>query len=89
MQIPGQRYCPPAEVSKNCCRRIGNDHGRSNKPRYYYSFVEGDEGKREVAEPRLVVQMDTESSIIYQKTCLGYYFEKPVQVRYFVAFIHI
>ncbi|KAK6129296.1 hypothetical protein DH2020_037005 [Rehmannia glutinosa] len=79
-KIPGQRYAPPAEVSKTCCRRIGKDHQRSNKPRYYYSFVERQEGKKEVVEPRLVVQMDTESSIIYQKTCLGYYYEKPVQV---------
>ncbi|KAL7141041.1 hypothetical protein ABFS83_08G027700 [Erythranthe nasuta] len=79
--IPGQRYCPPAEVSKNCCRRIGKENERLNKPRYYYSFLEGDEeGKEDAAEPRLVVQMDTESSIIYEKTCLGYYFEKPVQV---------
>ncbi|KAL2240374.1 UNVERIFIED_CONTAM: Phosphatidylinositol 3,4,5-trisphosphate 3-phosphatase and protein-tyrosine-phosphatase PTEN1 [Sesamum indicum] len=78
--IPGQRYCPPTEVAKSCCRRIGTDHERCNKPRYYYSFVESEEGKKEVVEPHLVVQMDTESSIIYQKTCLGCYYEKPVQL---------
>ncbi|GER45814.1 calcium/lipid-binding (CaLB) phosphatase, partial [Striga asiatica] len=79
-KVPGQRYAPPAEVSKSCCRRIGKDHERlSNKPRYYYSFVEKEEGKEEAVEPRLVVQMDTESSIIYQKTCLGFHYEKPVQ----------
>ncbi|GFP91774.1 hypothetical protein PHJA_001321400 [Phtheirospermum japonicum] len=78
--VPGQRYGPPAEVAKSCCRRIGKDHERPNEPRYYYSFVESEEGKKEVVEPRLVVQMDTESSIIYEKTCLGCYYEKPVQV---------
>ncbi|CAA0834560.1 Calcium/lipid-binding (CaLB) phosphatase [Striga hermonthica] len=81
-KVPGQRYAPPAEVSKSCCRRIGKDHEKlSNKPRYYYSFVEKEEGKEEAVEPRLVVQMDTESSIIYQKNCLGYHYEKPVQVK--------
>ncbi|KAL6526383.1 Phosphatidylinositol 3,4,5-trisphosphate 3-phosphatase and protein-tyrosine-phosphatase pten1 [Orobanche minor] len=79
-KVPGQRYGPPAEVAKSCCRRIGKDHGRSNKPRYYYSFVEREEGKREAVEPRLVVQMDTESSVIYQKNCLGHHYEKTVQV---------
>ncbi|KAG8384648.1 hypothetical protein BUALT_Bualt04G0139800 [Buddleja alternifolia] len=79
-KIPGQRYCPPAEVSKSCCRRIEADYEKCNSPRYYYSFVESDEEKKEVKEPRLVVQMDTESSIIYQKTCLGHYYEKPVHV---------
>ncbi|KAI3452251.1 hypothetical protein Pfo_008916 [Paulownia fortunei] len=79
-KIPGQRYGPPAEVSKSCCRRIGKDYERSDKPRYYYSFVEIEEGKKEEVEPHLVLQMDTESSIIYKKTCLGYHYEKPVQV---------
>ncbi|PIM99957.1 Clathrin coat dissociation kinase GAK/PTEN/Auxilin [Handroanthus impetiginosus] len=79
-KIPGQRYCPSVSVSKGCCRRIGKDYERSNEPRYYYSFVESEEGKKGVEEPRLVVQMDTERSIIYQKTCLGYHYEKPVQL---------
>ena len=30
--------------------------------------------------PRLVVQMDTESSVIDEKTCLDFYFDKPVRV---------
>ncbi|KAL0350831.1 UNVERIFIED_CONTAM: Phosphatidylinositol 3,4,5-trisphosphate 3-phosphatase and protein-tyrosine-phosphatase PTEN1 [Sesamum radiatum] len=30
--IPGQRYCPPTEVAKSCCRRIGTDQERCNKP---------------------------------------------------------
>ncbi|KAL6553038.1 hypothetical protein OROGR_006880 [Orobanche gracilis] len=78
-KVPGQRYGPPAEVAKICCRHIRKDHERSNKPRYYYSFVEREEGKKEAVEPRLVVQMDTESSVIYQKNCLGHHYEKPVQ----------
>ncbi|KAL2523154.1 Calcium/lipid-binding (CaLB) phosphatase [Forsythia ovata] len=77
--IPGQRYRPPAEVSKSCCRHIKEDCQRSNSPRYYYSYVDRDGGE-EKTSPHLVVQMDTESSIIYQKNCLGYCYEKPVQV---------
>ncbi|XP_051117670.1 phosphatidylinositol 3,4,5-trisphosphate 3-phosphatase and protein-tyrosine-phosphatase PTEN1 [Andrographis paniculata] len=82
-EVPGQRYRPPAEVIKSCCRRIKN-HDQCNKPRYYYSFVEGEEGeegKKEVSEPRLVVQMDTESSMIYQKTCLGCQYDEPVRIQ--------
>lgn len=34
--------------------------------------------------------MDTESSILYQKACLEYYFDKPVQVRdWFLQFSYI
>ncbi|GER45815.1 calcium/lipid-binding (CaLB) phosphatase [Striga asiatica] len=81
-KVPGQRYAPPVEVSKSCCRRIRKNHERSsNKPRYYFSLVEKEEGKEKAVEPRLVVQMDTESSIIYQKNCLGFDYEKPVQVK--------
>ena len=78
-EIPGQRYRPPSEVSKSCCRRIGKDYDRCNEPRYYYSFVESEEGNED--EARLVVQMDTESSIIYEKTCLGHHYEKPLQLK--------
>ncbi|CAK9162966.1 unnamed protein product [Ilex paraguariensis] len=79
--IPGQRYCPHAEVSKSWCRQIEKGYQRANSPRYYYSFIERDEGKKPAREePHLVVQMDTESSILYQKTCLDHYYEKPVQV---------
>lgn len=60
------------------------DDEKSYDSRYYYSFMEGDEGKKDAEEePHLVVQMDTESSIIYQKTCLGHHYEKPLQVRQF------
>uniref|UniRef100_A0A5B6ZHT1 Putative Calcium/lipid-binding (CaLB) phosphatase n=2 Tax=Davidia involucrata TaxID=16924 RepID=A0A5B6ZHT1_DAVIN len=81
-EVPGQQYCPPVELSKNCCRQIKKGFQRPNNPRYYLSFIEKDgEGKKsEVEEPRLVVQMDTEIPVLYQKTCLDYYFEKPVQV---------
>lgn len=79
-EIPGQRYCPPTEVSKNCCRKIRQDRDRSPLPRYYYSFVECEEGNEEIMEPRLVAQMDTESSVIYQTNCLSCCYEKPVQL---------
>ncbi|XP_019157032.1 PREDICTED: phosphatidylinositol 3,4,5-trisphosphate 3-phosphatase and protein-tyrosine-phosphatase PTEN1 [Ipomoea nil] len=81
--IPGERYCPPVEVSKSCCRGNKNEFHRPNSPRYYYSFLEGNEEEDEVEEekePRLVIQMDTESSMLYQKTCLDYYYETPLQV---------
>ena len=41
---------------------------------------EEDEVLTKRKEPRLVVQMDTESSIIDEKTCLDFYFDKPVRV---------
>ncbi|KAK0584001.1 hypothetical protein LWI29_006280 [Acer saccharum] len=79
-EIPGQLYRPPVEISKSCCRSVKKGFQRSPGPRYYVSFIEGDEGnKLESQEPRVVVQMDTESSILYQKTCLEHCFEKPVQ----------
>ncbi|CAL5399102.1 unnamed protein product [Camellia sinensis] len=37
--------------------------------------------RSEPVEPHLVVQMDTESSVLYQKTCLDYCFEKPIKVE--------
>lgn len=82
-EIPGQRYRPSVEVSKSCCRRIKRGSQRSYSPRYFYSIVdeEGEDNKQQsTAEPRLVVQMDTESPILYQKTCLDCCFEKPIQV---------
>ncbi|KAA8547942.1 hypothetical protein F0562_004371 [Nyssa sinensis] len=81
-EIPGQRYCPSVEIFKNCCRQIKKGYHRPNNPRYYLSFIENDKvGKKsELEEPHLVVQMDTESPVLYQKTCLDYNFERPVQV---------
>ncbi|KAH7554521.1 hypothetical protein ACOSP7_028070 [Xanthoceras sorbifolium] len=77
-EIPGQLYRPPVEISKNCCRPIKKGFQRSTYPRYYLKGEEGN--KLESEEPRVVVQMDTESSILYQKTCLEHRLEKPVQV---------
>ncbi|KAF5958737.1 hypothetical protein HYC85_005962 [Camellia sinensis] len=81
-EVPGQRYCPPVEVFKSCCREVKKGCVRPNSSRYYLSFVDqGGEGNRsEPVEPHLVVQMDTESSVLYQKTCLDYCFEKPIKL---------
>lgn len=72
------------EVAKSCCRPIRKGYQRNNSPRYYISFIQDDEeGKKsELEEPHVVVQMDTESPVIYQKTCLDCYFDNPVQVSY-------
>ncbi|GAB4827339.1 Phosphatidylinositol 3,4,5-trisphosphate 3-phosphatase and protein-tyrosine-phosphatase pten1 [Ancistrocladus abbreviatus] len=81
-EVPNQLYCPPMEVVRGCCRQIKEGCQRSSSPRYYYSFINIDEAG-EIAEseqPRVVAQMDTESSIIYQKSFLDYYFDKPVLV---------
>lgn len=45
--------------------------------------------KQEKKEPRLVVQMDTESSMLYQKTCLDHFYDKPVQVRIITLFLFL
>ncbi|GLU10979.1 hypothetical protein SLE2022_277530 [Rubroshorea leprosula] len=80
-EIPNQSYRPAVEVFRGCCHEIKKGYQRTESPRYYLSFVEGDEGKNaELEEPHVVVQMDTESSMLYQKTCLDYHFNKPVQV---------
>ncbi|XP_021905399.1 phosphatidylinositol 3,4,5-trisphosphate 3-phosphatase and protein-tyrosine-phosphatase PTEN1 isoform X2 [Carica papaya] len=80
-EVPNQLYQPPVEVFKGCCREMKKGHQRTNSPQYYLSFIDGDEGEKlHEEEPHVVVQMDTESYMIYQKTCLDYYFEKPVQV---------
>ncbi|GAV65720.1 DSPc domain-containing protein/PTEN_C2 domain-containing protein [Cephalotus follicularis] len=82
-EIPNQLYRPHVEVYKSFCRQITRGFQRNNSPRYYYSFLADDEvGKKsESEEPHVVVQMDTERPIIYQKTCLDYNFDKPVQVN--------
>ncbi|CAM8991193.1 unnamed protein product [Rhodiola kirilowii] len=81
-KTPGQLYCPPVEVTKKCCRQIKKGFHRNYSPKYYLSFVDTDEeGKvSELEEPRLVVQMDTESPALYKKTCLDYYFENPIKI---------
>ncbi|PSS35119.1 Phosphatidylinositol 3,4,5-trisphosphate 3-phosphatase and protein-tyrosine-phosphatase [Actinidia chinensis var. chinensis] len=82
LEVPGQQYYPPVEIFKSCCRKVKKGCPRPNSCRYYLSFVDQDEGanQSEPLEPHLVVQMDTENPVLYQKTCLDYYFEKPVKV---------
>ncbi|KAF8041465.1 hypothetical protein BT93_A0156 [Corymbia citriodora subsp. variegata] len=80
-EIPNQLYRPSMEVTKGCCRPIKKGFQRNNSPRYYLSFDGGEIiGKSESEEPHVVVQMDTESPVLYQKTCLDYYFDKPLHV---------
>ncbi|XP_056176069.1 phosphatidylinositol 3,4,5-trisphosphate 3-phosphatase and protein-tyrosine-phosphatase PTEN1 isoform X4 [Syzygium oleosum] len=80
-EIPNQLYRPSMEVTKGCCRPIKKGFQRNNSPRYYLSFNRGEiVGESESEEPHVVVQMDTESPILYQKTCLDYYFDKPLHV---------
>lgn len=80
-QKPDQMYHPSVEVTRNCCRPIKKGYQRTNSPRYYISFTNGDkEDKPQSEEEHVVVQMDTESPIIYQKICLDHYFDKPLQV---------
>ncbi|XP_020593607.1 phosphatidylinositol 3,4,5-trisphosphate 3-phosphatase and protein-tyrosine-phosphatase PTEN1 isoform X2 [Phalaenopsis equestris] len=81
--IAGQLYRPSIEVAKGCCREVKEGDRRSNSPRYYLSYVDdggNDLDRIEVVSPRVVVQMDTERSALYQKTCLDYCFESPLQV---------
>ncbi|KAJ4707380.1 Phosphatidylinositol 3,4,5-trisphosphate 3-phosphatase and protein-tyrosine-phosphatase [Melia azedarach] len=82
-EVAGQLYRPPMEVSRGCCRPVKNGDQRNTNPSYYVSLVEDEEegSKQESEEPRVVVQMDTESPIIYQKTCLDHYFDKPLRVN--------
>ncbi|OMO87720.1 hypothetical protein CCACVL1_08802 [Corchorus capsularis] len=79
-EIPNQRYRPPVEVAKNCCREIKKGYEGNSSPRYFLSYLEGNkEGiESEPEEPHVVYQMDTESPVLYQKTCLDYHFNKPV-----------
>ncbi|KAB1211487.1 Phosphatidylinositol 3,4,5-trisphosphate 3-phosphatase and dual-specificity protein phosphatase PTEN [Morella rubra] len=80
-EMPDQLYRPSVELARSCCREINKGYQRSNSPQYYLSFTNIDEeGKKSQLEEHVVVQMDTESSIIYQKTCLDHYFEKPLRV---------
>lgn len=82
LQIPNEVYRPPVEAYRGCCRQIEKRYQRNNSPRYYISILEGDKdgNQSETEEPRIVVQMDTESPAIYQKSCLDHYFDKPIQV---------
>ncbi|WZZ04887.1 hypothetical protein YC2023_090808 [Brassica napus] len=85
-EVSNEMYPPSVELSRGCCRQFKKGYCRSLSPRYYISHShmncdsEEDEVLRNRQEPRLVVQMDTESSIIDEKTCLDFYFDKPVRV---------
>ncbi|KAL6994160.1 Phosphoric monoester hydrolase [Sarracenia purpurea var. burkii] len=81
-KVPGQRYYPPVEIFRSCCRKVKKGCSRPDSPCYYLSCIDRDEGGNQFkpVEPHLVVQMDTESPVLYQKTCLDYYFEKPVKL---------
>ncbi|XVF16701.1 hypothetical protein REPUB_Repub10bG0055000 [Reevesia pubescens] len=81
-EIPNQMYRPPVEIAKSCSREIKKGYEANSSPRYFLSFVEGNEERitSESEEPRVVVQMDTQNPVLYQKTCLDYHFNKPVQV---------
>ncbi|XP_020243834.1 phosphatidylinositol 3,4,5-trisphosphate 3-phosphatase and protein-tyrosine-phosphatase PTEN1 isoform X2 [Asparagus officinalis] len=81
-EVPDQLYQPSVEVVKGCCRQVKQACQITDSPRYYMSCVDNDSDQsnngRETT--RFLVQMDTERSSIYQKTCLDYYFENPLQV---------
>ncbi|XP_075651881.1 phosphatidylinositol 3,4,5-trisphosphate 3-phosphatase and protein-tyrosine-phosphatase PTEN1 [Castanea sativa] len=82
-EIPNQLYRPSVEVLRSSCRQVKKGYQRGCSPRYYLSFIGGDEEEEkelELKEPNRVVQMDTENAIIYQKTCLDHYFNQPLRV---------
>ena len=71
------------ELTRNRCRQFKKGYERYDSPRYFLSFVEGKNEENEPElEPHLVVQMDTECSALYHKTCLDYNFEKPLPVSH-------
>lgn len=60
------------EVCRSCCREVKKGYQRTNSPRYYISTIpQGDEDgeQSEIEEPRVVVQMDTESPGNRRCTC--------------------
>jgi len=81
-EVPSQLYQPAVEIARNYCRPVKRGYCRTSSPRYYLSFLGKDEDERKIdqEQPHVVVQMDTERSVSYKKTCLDYYFEKPLQV---------
>ncbi|GMN42161.1 hypothetical protein TIFTF001_011376 [Ficus carica] len=80
-ESPGEMYRPAVEVSRSCCRPVKKGFQRTNSLRYYLSFFASDEkGKKLEPEKSQIVQMDTESPVLYHKTCLDCHFQKPVQV---------
>lgn len=81
-EVPNEVYRPAVELCRSCCRQVKKGYQRNNSPRYYLSCIEDDEDQKqsEPEEPHIVVQMDTESPAIYQKTCLDHYFDQPIRV---------
>ncbi|XVF58372.1 hypothetical protein PTKIN_Ptkin07bG0061300 [Pterospermum kingtungense] len=81
-EIPNQLYRPPVEIAKSCCRENKKECEVHCGPRYLLSFFEGDEEgtTSEPEEPHAAAQMETESPVLHQKTCLDYNFKKPVTV---------
>ena len=83
-EVSNEMYRPSVELARGCCRQFKKGYCRSSSPQYYISHINRDSEEDELLtdgeEPRLVVQMDTESSIIDEKTCLDFYFDKPVRV---------
>jgi len=79
---PGQLYHPAVELARNYCRVLQKGSQRKMSPSYDFSFLhnDGNEKKGDSEQPDFVVQMCTESSIIYKKTCLDYNFDKPLSV---------
>uniref|UniRef100_A0A0D6R3D3 Phosphatidylinositol-3,4,5-trisphosphate 3-phosphatase n=2 Tax=Araucaria cunninghamii TaxID=56994 RepID=A0A0D6R3D3_ARACU len=78
---PGQLYQPAVEVVRDYCRRVQKGNQRTMSPRYYLSFLHNDsDEKGDEEQAHFVVQMDTENSTLYKKTCLDYNFDKPLLV---------
>ncbi|XP_062104740.1 phosphatidylinositol 3,4,5-trisphosphate 3-phosphatase and protein-tyrosine-phosphatase PTEN1 [Humulus lupulus] len=89
-EVAGQLYRPSVEVARSCCRQIRKGYQRTDSLRYFLNFIGSDEEEKPQQEdhpdlvldqkPPQVVQMDTESPVLYQKACLECYLLKPVQV---------
>lgn len=85
-EIPEQLYRPASEVTRSCCRRVKKGYQRTASFQYYLSFIESDEEEKkikssELEKPQCVLQMDTESPILYQNNShLDCCFDRPVQV---------
>lgn len=81
-QVPGELYQPAGEIASGVCESLRKGFHRSVSPRYYLSFLskEGDEKKVEAEQARWIVQMETEKHVAPKKTCLDYYFDRPLSV---------
>lgn len=79
---PGQLYQPAVELARNYCRALQKRNQRTTGPQYDFSFLhnDGNEKKGDGEQPDFVVQMCTESPIIYKKTYLDHNFDKPLSL---------